>query len=127
MTSATIGTTAYHLQLTNGRHSFGADEPVALGGTDLEPAPDELLEASLASCAAITLRMYANRKNWPVDQISVSVHLLRDNGKTMFTETISITGNIGQEEKQRLLAIARACPVSKTLLGTIEINTILNE
>lgn len=127
MTSATIGATTYHLELTNGRHTFGADEPVSVGGTDLAPAPDELLEASLASCAAITLRMYANRKNWQVDQVTVSVSLQRENGTTVFTETIHITGSIGPEEKQRLVQIARACPVSKSLLGTIEINAMLND
>ncbi len=123
MTRASIASTNYQVQLENGRHKFSADEPKDLGGADTAPAPDELLEASLASCTAITLRMYAERKAWMILSIEVSVSLERIEGKTFFTRQITIHGEVAEEQKQRLLQIAKACPVSKTLLGEIEINS----
>jgi putative redox protein len=126
MTSASIASSKYRLALNNGRHEFYADEPQKQGGTDTAPAPDELLEASLASCTAITLRMYADRKQWPVETIEVKVRLERMEGKTLFTKTIHITGNIDEAQHQRMLQIAEACPVSKTLLGNIEIKASMD-
>lgn len=117
MTSATIASSKYRLVLNNGRHEFFADEPEHVGGTDSAPAPDELLEAALASCTAITLRMYANRKEWPIESIDVSVQLNRVDGITQFTRKIVVKGNIDSDQQQRLVQIAKACPVSKTLLG----------
>ena len=123
MTKASIASTNYQVQLESGRHKFSADEPKELGGADTAPAPDELLEASLASCTAITLRMYADRKGWMIPTIEVSVSLERVEGKTIFSRQITILGEIAEEQRQRLLQIAKACPVSKTLLGEIEINS----
>ncbi|HCL06704.1 MAG TPA: hypothetical protein DHW64_12415 [Chitinophagaceae bacterium] len=126
MTKASIATTKYRVQLDNGRHLFGADEPEEKGGQDTAPAPDELLEASLASCTAITLRMYADRKQWNLEQVEVEVNLERVEGKTVFTRNIILKGNLEEEQKERLLQIAKLCPVSKTLSGTIEIKTSIN-
>jgi putative redox protein len=123
MTTASIGTKHYNVTLQDGRHEFLSDEPVSLGGSDTGPAPDELLEASLASCTAITLRMYADRKNWPVSGIAVTISLERTAQKTLFTRNIKIEGSIDETQRQRLLEIAKACPVSKTLLGEVEINS----
>lgn len=127
MTKASIATTKYRVQLDNGRHLFGADEPVEQGGQDTAPAPDELLEASLASCTAITLRMYADRKQWSLDGVEVEVTLERVEGKTVFTRNITLKGNLDTEQKERLLQIAKLCPVSKTLVGSIEINTSITQ
>ena len=126
MTTASIASTHYSVKLQNGRHEFSADEPKDAGGTDTAPAPDELLEASLASCTAITLRMYADRKQWPVAAIEVTVALQRDNDKSTFTRSISVNGDITQEQRDRLLEIAKACPVSKTLQGEIEISSSIS-
>ena len=122
MTTASIALQHYRVSLNNGRQQFFADEPKTVGGTDTAPAPAELLEAALASCTAITLRMYADRKQWNVETIDVSVHLSRENGKTIFIKNIGVRGNLTETEKQRLLEIAKNCPVSKTLLGEVEIN-----
>lgn len=122
MTTASIVTTNYRVKLQNGRQEFSADEPKDKGGGDTAPEPDELLEASLASCTAITLRMYADRKQWPVAEVQVTVTIERRDNKTVFKRSIIINGNIDEEQRQRLLQIAKACPVSKTLLGEIEIN-----
>ncbi len=123
MTTASIASTHYRVKLQNGRHEFSADEPKDIGGEDTGPAPDELLEASLASCTAITLRMYADRKKWPVAEIMVTVILERKDNKTIFSRKIVINGTVDEGQRQRLLEIAKACPVSKTLLGEIEINS----
>ena len=120
MTTASIALQHYRVNLQSGRHTFFADEPKTVGGTDTAPTPDELLEASLASCTAITLRMYVDRKQWNVETIDVSVHLSRENGKTVFIKNIGVRGNLSNEQKERLLEMAKACPVSKTLLGEIE-------
>ena len=127
MTKASIATTKYRVQLDNGRHLFAADEPVEQGGQDTAPTPDELLEASLASCTAITLRMYADRKQWNLETINVDVQLERTEGKTSFTRNITLKGNLDAEQKERLLQIAKLCPVSKTLSGSIEINTSIKQ
>lgn len=123
MTTASIASTAYRAEIRNGRHELTADEPLNLGGGDTGPTPDELLEAALASCTAITLRMYANRKEWPVTEINVAVYLERKDDKTSFTRNIQIEGAIDEIQQERLLQIAKACPVSKTLSGPININT----
>ncbi len=123
MTTASIASNHYSVKLQNGRHEFAADEPMDKGGTDAGPAPDEILEASLASCTAITLRMYADRKEWKVTAIEVTVSLERADNKTIFTRSIKLEGNIDEIQRERLLQIAKACPVSKTLLGEIEINS----
>lgn len=123
MTTASIASTHYSVKLQNGRHEFSADEPKDLGGGDTGPAPDELFEASLASCTAITLRMYADRKKWPVAEIEVTVSVERIENKTVFTRSIQLNGGIDETQRQRLLEIAKACPVSKSLLGEIEINS----
>jgi len=123
MTTASITSTAYRAEIRNGRHELTADEPLNLGGGDTGPTPDELLEAALASCTAITLRMYANRKEWPVTEINVAVYLERKDDKTIFSRNIQIDGAIDETQKQRLLQIALSCPVSKTLSGTIDIST----
>lgn len=123
MTTASIASTHYSVRLQDGRHEFLSDEPLNIGGSDTGPAPDELLEASLASCTAITLRMYADKKNWPVAEIEVTVSLERQVNKTLFTRSIRINGTIDEEQRQRLLEIAKNCPVSKTLMGEVEINS----
>jgi putative redox protein len=126
MTKASIATTKYRVQLDNGRHVFSADEPVEQGGQDLAPTPDELLEGALASCTAITLRMYADRKAWKLDTIDVEVKLERIDQKTLFTRNIQLKGELDDTQKERLLVIAKACPVSKTLSGSIEVNSSIN-
>jgi putative redox protein len=126
MTTASIASTNYSVLLQNGRHEFRADEPVASGGADSGPTPDELLESALASCTAITLKMYAERKQWPVAGITVTVSMQREGDNSSFERKIAINGNITDEQRQRLLQIAKACPVSKTLTGNISVNTLIS-
>ncbi|TCD10335.1 OsmC family peroxiredoxin [Pedobacter frigidisoli] len=115
MVKATINKEHYACSVSNGSHDIIVDEPVELGGTHKGFAPKGLLMASLASCVAITLRMYIDRKGWEVDKIEVEVNIDTENGETIFFEEIVCTGNLTAEQKIRLEDIASKCPVSKIL------------
>lgn len=102
-----------------------ADEPVQKGGKDAGFSPKELLAASLAACTSATVRMYADRKQWPLDEVRIDIDLERDDttNKTTINRKIEFIGNLDDEQRKRLLAVANACPVHKILTNTIEINT----
>ena len=110
----------YTLDVKNGRHHLFADEPLSFGSADIGPSPFEYLCASLGSCTAITLRMYAGRKNWEIDNISVTVtHSLRKTAdgemKNVFSRVLNVTGDLESEARGRLIEIANKCPVHKML------------
>ena len=115
MVKATINKVHYACSVTNGSHEVIVDEPIELGGTHKGFAPKGLLMASLASCVAITLRMYVDRKGWAVDKIEVEVNMGIENAEDVFLEEITCTGNLTEDQKQRLEVIASKCPVSKIL------------
>jgi putative redox protein len=123
MVSATIYNDRYHTEIIANGKVVVADEPEDLGGTDTGPAPGEFLMISLASCTAITLRMYADRKKWPVERIRVEVNFEKIDQKTIFKRDIALYGDLTEEQQQRLLHIANQCPVHNTLTHPIEITT----
>jgi putative redox protein len=125
MAIAIIGKEHYKTEVTTSNHSVSVDEPIDVGGTDTAPAPSEFLEVSLASCTAITIRMYADRKGWPVERISVDVSMSKDDKLTRFDRKILLQGELTEEHRTRLLQIANACPVHKVLSNPIEVNTTL--
>jgi putative redox protein len=119
----------YTTPVRSGKHSWVADEPEAAGGKNAGPAPGDYLCMALASCKAITLRMYAQRKQWNVDVINVKVNLGRSSeipaGPNTFYCEVNVSGDMDEDQKKRLLQIAKACPVSR-LLGKInEVVTII--
>ena len=122
---ATISDEIYRTELKAGNHRLIADEPEDVGGKNLGPRPGDFLRMSLASCTAITLRMYANRKKFDVQQIEVTVASEEVEGKTIFNSTIEITGNLDEQQRQRMLQISKLCPVHKALTNPIEINSSL--
>jgi putative redox protein len=122
---ATIGTELYKTELTVGGHTLYGDEPFEVGGKNLGPRPGDFLSISLASCTAITLRMYANRKNFDVHQIQVSVSSKSSSGQTVFNTSVEIKGTLTQDQRARMLQIAKLCPVHKTLTNPISIETTL--
>jgi putative redox protein len=117
---------AYQTQITLDNHSFIVDEPLDNGGKDLGPSPGDLLRTSLASCTAITLRMYVNRKGYDVPQIEVKVYSEQVNGKTIFHRQVHLSGNLDTAQRNRMLQIANACPVHKVLTNPIEVLTQLS-
>ncbi|MCI0442924.1 OsmC family protein, partial [bacterium] len=92
--TATIGSDVYKTELVARKHVIIADEPESNGGKDLGPQPGDFIRMGLASCTAITLRMFANRKNMDVHQIKVSVSNWPTIDKTVYHTEIQITGNI---------------------------------
>jgi putative redox protein len=123
--TAIIGLDHYKTELITSGKTVIADEPEELGGTNLGPAPGEFLMISLASCTAITLRMYADRKQWPVTRIKVEVSFEKTANRTEFTREVFLEGEIDDVQRERLLQIANSCPVHKVLTNPITINTRL--
>lgn len=124
---ATIGKDHYRTIIETDTNRINADEPIIMGGTDQGFSPDELLASALAACTVITLRMYADRKQYAVDSIEVTVSTEWDkvNLRTNFEKTMRFYGNISVDEKARLREIADKCPTHKTLQNPIQINTVL--
>lgn len=123
---AHIGEELYKVTITWRNGILIGDEPENLGGKDIGPDPYTLLVTSLASCTLSTLRMYINRKQWEIKEINIEVNLYQVQGQeltTTFTRNISFDGEVTEEQKERLLQIANACPVSKILKNKIDIIT----
>jgi len=122
---AQIDRSHYRTVITTNKHSLITDEPLAAGGTDTAPSPLELLLSSLGGCTAITLRMYIDRKMWVVDNIIVNVDLFEIDGAKLIELQLSFKGELSDEQRQRLVQIANACPIHKMLSGKTVIQTNL--
>lgn len=122
MVTAIIGKELYKTELLATGHELLADEPEDAGGGNLGPSPGQFLQLSLASCTAITVRMYANRKNIPLEKVRVEVSSERYPEKTVFQRHIYFEGPLNDTQREKLLQIA---PVHKTLTNPIEIETSL--
>ena len=103
------------------KHEMTADEPADHGGEDLGPSPQELLAASLASCTAITMEMYAKRKGWNVDGLAVDVdYTPAERGcPTRFELVMTMPAHLSDEQIDKLRVIANRCPVHRTLEGEV--------
>ena len=123
--TADIGTSNYQTALLAGHHALQADESLAAGGQDAGPAPHEILCAALCACTAITLRMYAQRQQWPVRAVHVDVQLeIRDGGRTI-ARTLRLEGDLDAAQRARLADIAERTPVTLTLKHGATITTRL--
>jgi putative redox protein len=102
-------------------HTITADEPSDRGGGDSGPSPQELLAASLASCTAITIEMYAKRKAWDVAGLTIDVEYSpADRGSvTRFDLVMKMPAHLSEDQVERLSAIAAKCPVHRTLEGEV--------
>lgn len=121
---ALTGKEKYRTQVTTASHTIVADEPMELGGKNTGMTPGELLCGSLASCTSITLRMYVDRKEWPVENIVVDVTLEdEDKSNPVLARTVTVNGNLDDQQQSRILSIANACPMHKLLSRGIEIRT----
>jgi putative redox protein len=132
-----IGREPYVTEVLAGDHHFLADEPTSVGGQDLGPTPYHLLNASLGTCTAITLRMYADRKEWPLEKVNVHLSHEKIHAKDCedceteegkidkITREIELVGDLDQQQRERLLQIANKCPVHRTLHGEIKVESRL--
>jgi len=102
-------------------HRLNCDEPRESGGDDAAPSPQELLAASLASCTAVTMEMYAARKGWDLGDVEVQCEYLpAERGcPTKFTLTLRLPSDLSDEQVQRLKVISTKCPVHRTLDGEV--------
>ena len=134
--SATVGASGYRTDVQAGPHAFVADEPIALGGSGLGPTPYELLLGALSSCMAMTLRMYADRKKWPLQSVTVQLRTDKahqkdcercdtaDVGPPRIARRIELAGPLSDEQRTRLLQIADRCPVKQTLERGLKVESV---
>jgi putative redox protein len=124
------GAVGFQMEARAGDATFLVDEPVEAGGLGSGPTPYDLLNAALGGCTAITLRMYAQRKGWPVGKIRVAVGHTRDPAQSppdQFSRDISVAGPLDDAQRRRLLEIAEQCPVHRTLSGGARVATAMGE
>lgn len=109
-----------------GAHKLIADAPSAFGGEDAGFVPHDLLAAALGACTAVTLNMYAGRKQMPLEKVDVTVVAAEQDGVYVFNRSLQYYGDLSAEQKDSLTAIANKCPVHKALSGDIKIITQSN-
>jgi putative redox protein len=136
VTVAEMGTGTYTQQITAGQHRLVADEPQPIGD-DAGPTPYDLLLAALGACTSMTIRMYANRKGWPLERVRVTLRHSRIHAKDCancettdgwidhIDRDIELTGDLDDTQRQRLLLIAERCPVHQTLTSEVDVATSL--
>jgi putative redox protein len=132
------GAKGFAQEITVGSHRLAADEPASVGGGDTGPDPYALLLASLGSCTSMTIGLYARRKGWPLESVTVRLrhakvhaadceHCETREGKIDRIERdIELAGALSEEQRARLLDIASRCPVHRTLTSEIDIRTRLS-
>jgi putative redox protein len=129
--------TGFAQEITAGTHQLLSDEPVALGGTDTGPDPYALLVSALGACKSMTMALYARRKQWPLESVTVTLRHSKihaadcedcENKDGMLDRiecNVELHGTLTDEQRARLLEIANMCPVHKTLTSGIDIRTRL--
>lgn len=125
------GAGRYQQQVTVAAHTLIADEPVSMGGNDAGPAPFDYLLTALGACTSMTLRMYAELKQLPLERVSVTLahEKIEVEGKgkiDRISRQITLEGNLTPEQRKRMLEIANRCPVHRTLSGNLEIDSSLS-
>lgn len=133
-----LGDQNYKTVMNAGEHELIADEPESAGGGNQGPGPYDYLLMALGSCSVITMKMYADRKEWPVDDIYIEMRHFKahaedcvdcDNPNAKIDKIekeIIVKGDLSGEQLERLLEISKKCPVHKTLLNDIEIHSTVN-
>ena len=115
----TDGTMKHSIEV--GSHEVTSDEDREHGGTDAGPNPQELLAASLASCSAVTMEMYANRRGWDIGEVVVEVDYepAQRGSPTSFRMAVRLPKELPEEQREKLMQIAAKCPVHRTLEGEV--------
>jgi putative redox protein len=122
---AQIGKVHYAVSIDANGHAITADEPKSNGGANAGPAPYELLLAGLGACTAITLRMYADRKEWDLQSLQVELHYVRQEDQERIERKLRLSGNLSDEQRARIADIAERTPVTLTLKKGLRIITEL--
>ncbi|MGY0799574.1 OsmC family protein [Lysobacter sp. A286] len=123
--TSTIGTDNYRVDVAAGHHTLVADERKAHGGSDSGPTPYEHLLSGLGACTAITLRMYAERKQWELQRVRVELRFIRHGDAARIERIIALEGTLTDEQRARLADIAERTPVTLTLKSGVPIETEL--
>jgi uncharacterized OsmC-like protein len=131
------GSAGFAQEIIVGSHRLTADEPVAAGGADSGPSPYDLLLAALGSCTSMTVAMYARRKAWPLESVTVRlrhsrIHAVdcaecetKEGMLDRIERDLQLAGTLTEEQRAKLLEIANKCPVHRTLVSEIDIRTRL--
>lgn len=120
----------FQVAISSGGVQFFADEPKSAGGLGSGPNPYQLLGSALAACTTMTLRLYADQKGWPVEDIRTAVGHRREQGgkpADLFIRHITFSGDLTEEQRARLLEIADRCPVHRTLTASARVETKADE
>ena len=127
VTVTETGVGRFQVEVMAGGAAFLADEPVAAGGLGSGPNPYDLLASALGACTAMTLRLYAARKGWPLERVTVRVLHTRFGlqRRDRFAREITLLGRLDADQTRRLLEIADRCPVHRTLEQGSEIISVL--
>ncbi len=125
LANATVtGASGYAQKITASGHELASDEPQRRGGTNTGPAPFDLMLGSLGACTAITLRMYADRKEWTLGEITVALRLVKEgDDQPRIERKIGVSEGIDPEKQAKLLEIADKTPVTKFLAAGVPIQT----
>ncbi len=121
------GTDRFYNAVSVDGHDFAMDEPIEMGGTDQGPSPFAMVVAALGACTNMTLRMYADMKQWPLDQVQTEVVHTPSKEGHHFTRAITLEGTLDASQRARLLEIANKCPVHKLLEGQATVESVLAE
>lgn len=123
------GAGKFQVEVSAAGTRFLVDEPASVGGLGSGPTPYDLLASALGACTAMTVRLYAARKAWPLEAVTVRVLHRRDGlgGKDRFAREIVLTGDLTAEQRRRMLEIANRCPVHETLERGSDVITVLAE
>lgn len=128
-----LGDKNYRTVMHAGRHELISDEPENSGGEDLGPDPYDYLLMALGSCSVITMKMYADRKKWPIEELFVELlHYkkeIKGDGESpekrdVIEKEVIVKGDLTDEQVERLVEISKKCPVHRTLMNSIEIVTL---
>jgi putative redox protein len=129
--------TGFRTEVEVGGHHLVVDEPIAVGGADEGPTPYEMLLAGLGACTAMTLRIYADRRKWPLERALISLRHRKVHAQDcidcetkpakmdVVDRVITLEGSLTEEQRTKLLEIAERCPVQQTLGSKIQVNTKL--
>ncbi len=125
LTVSETGHGPFQVEARIGGHALIVDEPVASGGQGAGPDPYELIGAALGACTAMTLRLYADRKGWPLERVRVEVRHMREGARDVFEKSLFLDGSLDDVQRARLKEIAERCPVHLTLARGADLRTEL--